>query len=257
MRPAAVPPGGDQRPWHSGAAASDTGRARGRLHTPTRAGSEAAVTAPRVFLVDDHELVRRGVADLLEADGDIEIVGEASTVEQARGRILATQPDVVLLDVRLPDGSGIDLCRDLHSIAPTVRCVMLTAYDDDEAMVAAVIADAAGYVLKDVRGTGLIETVRAVAAGRSLLDPALVRTVRSRMRADDRGDPRLAALNPREREVLGLIADGLTNRQIGARLALTEKTVKNYVSSLLAKLGLQSRTQAAVLQMSSRDTTSR
>jgi DNA-binding NarL/FixJ family response regulator len=210
------------------------------------------VTSPRVFLVDDHELVRRGVADLLEADGAIEVVGEAGTVEQARGRILATDPDVVLLDVRLPDGSGIDLCRDLHSLAPHVRCVMLTAYDDDEALVAAVIADAAGYVLKDVRGSGLIDCVRAVAAGRTLLDPAIVRTVRSRMRADDHGDPRLAALNPREREVLGLIADGLTNRQIGARLSLTEKTVKNYVSSLLAKLGLQSRTQAAVLEMETR-----
>jgi DNA-binding NarL/FixJ family response regulator len=206
----------------------------------------------RVFLVDDHELVRRGVADLLEGDGGIEVVGEAGTVEQARGRIVATDPDVALLDVRLPDGSGIDLCRDLHTLAPGVRCVMLTAYDDDEALVAAVIANAAGYVLKDVRGGGLIDCVRAVAEGKTLLDPAIVRTVRSRMRADDHGDPRLAALNPREREVLSLIADGLTNRQIGARLSLTEKTVKNYVSSLLAKLGLQSRTQAAVLEMETR-----
>jgi len=208
--------------------------------------------ALRVFLVDDHELVRRGVADLLEGDGGIEVVGEAGTVEQARGRIVATDPDVALLDVRLPDGSGIDLCRDLHTLVPRVRCIMLTAYDDDEALVAAVIANAAGYVLKDVRGGGLIDCVRAVADGKTLLDPAIVRTVRARMRADDHGDPRLAALNPREREVLSLIADGLTNRQIGARLSLTEKTVKNYVSSLLAKLGLQSRTQAAVLEMETR-----
>ena len=209
------------------------------------------MTAPRVVLVDDHELVRRGVADLLEADGLIEVVGEAASVEQARGRILATDPDVVLLDVRLPDGSGIDLCRDLRTSAPRVRCVMLTAYDDDEAMVSAVIANAAGYVLKDIRGSGLIDAVRTVAAGRSALDAGLVRAVRSRLR-DQSEDPRLASLGPRERDVLALIADGLTNRQIGARLGLTEKTVKNYVSSLLAKLGLQSRTQAAVLHLGAR-----
>jgi DNA-binding NarL/FixJ family response regulator len=202
-----------------------------------------------VFLVDDHELVRRGVAEMLETDPGIRVVGEAGTVEQGRGRILATRPDVALLDVRLPDGSGIDLCRDLHTSAPDVRCVMLTAYDDDEAMMAAVIANAAGYVLKDIRGSGLIECVHRVAAGRSALDPALVKAVRDRLRHGPGADPRLARLNPREREVLALIADGLTNRQIGNRLALTEKTVKNYVSSLLSKLGLQSRTQAAVLHL--------
>ncbi|MDH2442528.1 response regulator transcription factor [Amnibacterium sp. CER49] len=201
-----------------------------------------------VFLVDDHELVRRGVAELLEGDPGIRVVGEAETVEQARGRILAVRPDVALLDVRLPDGSGIDLCRDLSSALPEVRCIMLTAYDDDEAMVSAVIANAAGYVLKDIRGSGLIDAVRTVAAGRSALDAGLVRAVRSRLR-DQSEDPRLASLGPRERDVLALIADGLTNRQIGVRLGLTEKTVKNYVSSLLAKLGLQSRTQAAVLHL--------
>ena len=203
-----------------------------------------------VFLVDDHELVRRGVAEVLEADPGIRVVGEAGTVEQARGRILATQPDIALLDVRLPDGSGIDLCRDLRSTAPAVRCVMLTAYDDDEAMMAAVIADAAGYVLKDIRGSGLIECILRVASGRSALDPALVKMARERLRHGPGSDPRLARLNPREREVLSLIADGLTNRHIGERLVLTEKTVKNYVSSLLSKLGLQSRTQAAVLHLS-------
>jgi len=202
-----------------------------------------------VFLVDDHELVRRGVAELLETDPAIRVVGEAGSVEQGRGRILATAPMVALLDVRLPDGSGIDLCRDLHARMPDVRCVMLTAYDDDEAMMSAVIADAAGYVLKDIRGSGLIEVIKKVASGRSALDPALVRAVKQRLRSASDGDPRLGSLNPRERQVLALIADGLTNRQIGNRLTLTEKTVKNYVSTLLAKLGLQSRTQAAVLHL--------
>ena len=207
-----------------------------------------------VFLVDDHELVRRGVAEMLEADPAIRVVGEAGTIEQGRGRILATGPDVALLDVRLPDGSGVDLCRDLHGLAPSVRCVMLTAYDDDEAMVSAVIADAAGYVLKDIRGSGLIEVVKRVASGRSALDPGLVKAVRNRLRSGPTSDPRLESLNPREREVLALIADGLTNRQIGNRLSLTEKTVKNYVSSLLSKLNLQSRTQAAVLHLETRST---
>lgn len=202
-----------------------------------------------VFLVDDHELVRRGVAELLESDPAIRVVGEAGSVEQGRGRIAATSPDVALLDVRLPDGSGIDLCRDLRTRMPEVRCVMLTAYDDDEAMMAAVIADAAGYVLKDIRGSGLIDVVKKVASGRSALDPAIVRLVRDRLRRAPAGDPRLASLIPREREVLGLIADGLTNRQIGDQLTLSEKTIKNYVSGLLAKLGLQSRTQAAVLHL--------
>src|SRR5947209_3788760 len=205
-----------------------------------------------VFLVDDHELVRRGVAELLEADPAIRVVGEAGTVEQGRGRIMATGPDVALLDVRLPDGSGVDLCRDLHSAAPHVRCVMLTGYDDDEAIYAAVLANAAGYVLKDIRGSGLVAVVKAAAAGRSTLDPGLVKAVRGRLREGPRADPRLASLNQREREVLALLADGLTNRQIGTRLSLTEKTVKNYVSSLLAKLGLQSRTQAAVFQVETR-----
>ncbi|GAA2753954.1 response regulator [Amnibacterium kyonggiense] len=205
-----------------------------------------------VFLVDDHELVRRGVAELLDAEPGIRVVGEAGSIEQARGRIGATAPAIALLDVRLPDGSGIDLCRELRTRMPAVRCVMLTAYDDDEAMIAAVIADAAGYVLKDIRGSGLVEVLRRVATGRSALDPALVRAVRARLRNASSGDPRLASLNPREREVLALIADGLSNRQIGNRLALTEKTVKNYVSSMLAKLGLQSRTQAAVLHLETR-----
>ncbi|MDQ1512504.1 MAG: two-component system, NarL family, response regulator DevR [Microbacteriaceae bacterium] len=203
----------------------------------------------RVFLVDDHELVRRGIAAFLESAEGIQIVGEAATAAQALSRIRAVEPDVVLLDVRLPDGSGIDVCRDLRSSAPDLRCIILTAYNDDEAIVAAVVAGAVGYIRKDVAGTSLIDGVRAVAAGRSLLDPGLVRRVMARLRDARNGDPRLTGLSAREREVLTLIADGLTNRQIGTQLSLAEKTVKNYVSSLLSKLGLRSRTQAAVLRL--------
>jgi two-component system response regulator DevR len=203
----------------------------------------------RVFLVDDHELARRGIAGLLESESDIEVIGEAGTAAQARSRILATRPDVAVLDVRLPDGSGIDVCRDVRSKDPTIQCLMLTAYDDDEAIYAAVIAGAAGYVLKDIRGSGLVESVRKVAAGKNLLDPALTAKVLERMRGGAGTDPRLATLSARERQIMALIADGLTNREIGLRLSLAEKTVKNYVSGLLSKLGLQSRTQAAVLHL--------
>ncbi|RFA08086.1 DNA-binding response regulator [Subtercola boreus] len=205
----------------------------------------------RVFLVDDHELVRRGIAGLLGLEDDIEIVGEAGTVHQAEVRIAATQPDVVLLDVRLPDGSGIDLCREVRSASPNIRCLILTAYDDDDAIDAAVLAGAAGYVLKDVRGSGLVETLRKVAAGKQLLDPLLMRKVVERIIAPT-GDNRLDTLTAREKQILPLIADGLTNREIGARLSLAEKTVKNYVSGLLSKLGLQRRTQAAILHLESR-----
>ena len=205
----------------------------------------------RVFLVDDHELVRRGVAEMLASSGDIVVVGEAATVAQGRDRILATRPEVALLDVRLPDGSGIDLCRDLRTALPTVRCIMLTAYDDDEAMAAAILADASGYVLKNIRGSGLVSCVREVAAGHSTLDPALVEAARRRLRSNEASadDPRIASLNRRERQVLDRITDGLTNRQIAEDLSLSEKTVKNYVSGLLSKLDLQSRTQAAVFHI--------
>jgi two-component system, NarL family, response regulator DevR len=202
-----------------------------------------------VFLVDDHEMVRTGVADLLETSGDISVVGEAATVAQARARIPAMHPQVVLLDMRLPDGSGIDVCRELRTTEPNVRCVMLTAFNDDEAIYAAVIAGAAGYLLKDVRGSKLIESVKRVAAGHSLMDPALTARVTARLQDAENGDPRLRSLSIREREVLRLIADGLSNRQIGVELSLAEKTVKNYVSGVLSKLGLQSRTQAAVLSL--------
>ncbi|MHB1234502.1 MAG: response regulator [Microbacteriaceae bacterium] len=209
----------------------------------------------RVFLVDDHELVRRGISELLSAERDIDVIGEAATAAQARSRIAATRPDVALLDVRLPDGSGIDVCREVHASNPEVRCLILTAYDDEDALYAAVIAGAAGYVLKDVRGSGLLEAVRAVAAGRSLLDPSLKDRVTHRIRSELPGeDPRLNTLSARERQVLALIAEGLTNREIGQRLSLAEKTVKNYVSGVFTKLGLQRRTQAAILGSQTRTT---
>ncbi|MBG6055770.1 DNA-binding NarL/FixJ family response regulator [Salinibacterium sp. CAN_S4] len=206
----------------------------------------------RVFLLDDHELVRRGINALLSAEVDIEVVGEASTAAQAIGRIRATAPDVAVLDVRLPDGSGIDVCRDIRSSLPGTRCLMLTGYDDDEAIYAAVLAGASGYVIKDIRGSGLVESVRAVAAGRSLLDPALNQRVVQRISENHEADPRLESLTMRERQILPLIAEGLTNREIGERLNLAEKTVKNYISGLLSKLGLQRRTQAAVLHLESK-----
>ena len=201
-----------------------------------------------VFLVDDHELVRRGIASFLASAPDLRIVGEAATGAQALARIPAVQPQVVLLDVRLPDGSGIDVCRDLRERAPAVACIILTAYDDDQAILAAVVAGAAGYIRKDIAGTALVDGIRAAAAGRSLLDVGLVERVTRHLRDARAGDPRLAGLSAREAEVLGLIADGLTNREIAARLSLAEKTVKNYVSSVLSKLGLRTRTQAAVLR---------
>ena len=207
----------------------------------------------RVFLVDDHEVVRRGIAELLGAQPDLEIVGEAGTAAQARARIAATRPDVAVLDVRLPDGSGIDVCRTILATQPETKCLILTAYDDDQAIFAAVIAGASGYVLKDVRGANLIDSIRKVAAGRSLLDPTLRRRALDSMKTTSVVDPRLESLSLRERQVLALIADGLTNRQIGESMSLAEKTVKNYVSALLGKLGLERRTQAVVFQLDARE----
>jgi DNA-binding NarL/FixJ family response regulator len=201
-----------------------------------------------VFLVDDHEIVRRGIADLINAERDLEVVGESATVERTLGRVSATTPDVVVLDVRLPDGSGIDLCRDILSVLPETKCLILTAYDDDHASVAAVMAGASGYVLKDIRGQRLIESIRAVAEGKSLLRQDVAQRVVQDLTSSASIAPTapVAELSLRERQVLELIADGLTNRQIGERLDLAEKTVKNYVSGLLAKLGMERRTQAAV-----------
>ena len=209
----------------------------------------------RVFLVDDHELVRRGITALLNAEVDIEVVGEAATAAQARSRIRATRPDVAVLDVRLPDGSGIDVCREVRSENPEVKCLILTGYDDDEAIYAAVLAGASGYVIKDVQGSGLLDSLRKVAAGRVLIDPSLSRRVVERINATHHADPRLETLTARERDILPLIAEGLTNREIGVRLGLAEKTVKNYISGLLSKLGLQRRTQAAVMHLESRSQT--
>ena len=209
-------------------------------------GDSTEVADIRVFLLDDHEVVRRGIADLLQSEPDIGVVGEAATAAEGMSRITATNPDVAILDARLPDGSGIDVCRDIRSAMPEVRCLILTSYDDDDALFAAVMAGAAGYLLKEIRGTSLIDAVRQVAAGKSLLDPAVTGRLLARLRDGTPEDARLASLTAREREVLSLIADGLTNKEIGERLFLAEKTVKNYVSGLLAKLGMQRRTQAAV-----------
>jgi two-component system response regulator DevR len=200
----------------------------------------------RIFLLDDHEVVRRGIAELLGAVPGFEIVGEAGTVAEALPRVLASRPDVAVLDGRLPDGSGIDVCRDIRSALPGTYCLILTSYDDQDAVLSSVLAGASGYVLKEVRTSGLVDAIRQVALGRSLLDPTLIAQVMERVRAGSPTDTRLAALTEREREVLDLISDGLTNRQIGERLFLAEKTVKNYVSSLLNKLGMERRTQAAV-----------
>ncbi len=198
----------------------------------------------RVFLLDDHEVVRRGLRELLESEDDMEVVGEAGTAEEAYGRIPATSPNVAVLDVQLPDGSGVDVCREIRSRHPDIACIMLTSFADDEAVYAAIMAGAAGYVLKQVRGNELIEGIRRVAAGDSLLDPAVTTRVLERLRHKD-DDDELSALTDQERKILDLIGEGLTNREIGERLFLAEKTVKNYVSNMFAKLGMSRRTEAA------------
>jgi len=200
----------------------------------------------RVFLVDDHEVVRRGLKDMIEAEDDLEVVGEAATAGMALAGIAQTSPDVAVLDVRLPDGNGVEVCRDVRARDPRVACLMLTSFGDDEALFDAIMAGAAGYLLKDVRGNDLLDAIRRVAAGDSLLDPAVTGKVLERLRRGDEEDPRLSSLSEQERRILALIAEGLTNRQIAERMHLAEKTVKNYVSNLLAKLGMQRRTEAAV-----------
>jgi DNA-binding NarL/FixJ family response regulator len=198
-----------------------------------------------VFLLDDHEIVRRGVKDLLEADPGIVVVGEAGTAAGALARIPALRPDVAVLDVRLPDGDGVTVCREIRSKMPSVACLMLTSFSDDEALFDAIMAGAAGYVLKQIRGTDLVGAVRTVAAGESMLDPEAASRVMRRMRDQSAKCDPLAGLTEQERKILELIGEGLTNRQIGERLFLAEKTVKNYVSALFAKLGMERRTQAA------------
>ncbi|TNM30292.1 response regulator transcription factor [Streptomyces sedi] len=206
-------------------------------------GENGAIT---VFLVDDHEVVRRGVHELLAMEPDIEVVGEAGTAAEALDRIPAARPRVALLDVRLPDGSGVEVCRDIRSRDESVRCLMLTSYADDEALFDAIMAGASGYVLKAIRGSELLSAVRDVAAGKSLLDPDATQRVLQRLRGDEKSDDdRLAQLTDQERRILSLIGDGLTNRAIGQELHLAEKTIKNYVSALLSKLGMERRSQAA------------
>src|SRR5512140_1943595 len=198
-----------------------------------------------VFLLDDHEIVRKGVRDLLEAEPDITVVGEAGTAQSALARIPALRPAVAVLDVRLPDGDGVSVCRDIRSKMPEVACLMLTSYGDDEALFAAIMAGAAGYVLKQIRGSDLAGAVRTLASGKSMLDPEAASRLMRRMRDQAvRSDP-LAGLTDQERRILELIGEGLTNRQIGERMFLAEKTVKNYVSALFAKLGMERRAQAA------------
>jgi two-component system response regulator DevR len=208
----------------------------------------------RVFLLDDHEVVRRGVRDLLEAEDDLTVVGEAGTAEEAVGRIPATSPHVAVLDVRLPDGDGIEVCRDVRSRHPEIACIMLTSFADDEAVYAAIMAGASGYVLKQVRGNELVDGIRRVARGESLLDPLVTTRILERIRHSE-ADDELAGLTDQERKILELIADGLTNRQIGEQMFLAEKTVKNYVSNLLSKLGMSRRTEAAAYaaRLSERD----
>jgi DNA-binding NarL/FixJ family response regulator len=207
----------------------------------------STVTEIRVFLLDDHEVVRRGVQDLLEAEPDITVVGEAGTAAEALARVPATRPDVAILDMRLPDGDGISVCRDLRSDFPDMACLMLTSFGDDEALLSAIMAGASGYLLKQVRGSDIVGAVRTVAAGGSLLDPRMTATVLERLRHPVTNDDPVDVLSEQERRVFDLIGEGLTNRQIGERLFLAEKTVKNYVSSVLSKLGMQRRTQAAAL----------
>lgn len=204
-------------------------------------------TPIRLFLLDDHELVRRGLKDLLEQESDIEVVGEASLAKDAAARIPGIKPDVAVLDARLPDGSGIEVCRDVRSADPEIAVIILTSYDDDDALFAAIMAGAAGYVLKQVRGTDLVDAVRRVAAGQSLLDPAVTQRVLNRIREGRVEEDPLSSLTKQERRILTLIGEGLTNRQIATEMFLAEKTVKNYVTQLLSKLGLERRTQAAVL----------
>lgn len=217
----------------------------------TESGTFTEQNPIRVFLLDDHEVVRRGLTDLLDAEPDISVVGDADTVEHALVRGPALRPHVAVLDVRLPDGDGITVCRELRSQMPELACLMLTSFDDEEALLDAIMAGASGYVLKQIRGSDLVSAVRTVASGQSMLDPATTARLMSSLRADPvetpSVPPELEGLSPREREILALIGDGLTNREIGKKLYLSEKTVKNHISRLLAKLGVQRRVQAAVL----------
>jgi two-component system response regulator DevR len=209
-------------------------------------GPQEGLAMVTVFLVDDHEVVRRGLADLLASDAELEIIGDAGSVAEAMVRIPALRPDVAVLDVRLPDGNGIELCRELLSELPDLRCLMLTSFTSDEAMLEAILAGASGYVVKDIRGMELAQAIKDVGAGKSLLDNRAAAALMAKLRDTTQPEDPLSGLTDRERTLLGLLTEGLTNKQIAARMFLAEKTVKNYVSRLLAKLGMERRTQAAV-----------
>jgi two-component system, NarL family, response regulator DevR len=200
----------------------------------------------RIFLLDDHEIVRRGLRELLETVDDFEVVGESGSAVEAARRIPALRPNVAIFDARLPDGSGIDVCRDVRSVDPAIAGLILTSFDDEQALATAVLAGAAGYLLKDIKGNGLIEAIRKAAAGEQLIDPATVERVRAGWTNHAGADPRLRLLSPQERRILDHVAEGLTNRQIGEAMSLAEKTVKNYITAVLGKLGMERRTQAAV-----------
>jgi DNA-binding NarL/FixJ family response regulator len=206
-----------------------------------------------VFLVDDHEVVRRGVVELIEVEQDLTVIGEAASASEALARVPALRPDVAVLDMRLPDGNGVELCRDLRSKMPELNCLMLTSYTDEQAMIDAILAGAGGYVIKDIKGMELVEAIRTVGAGKSLLDNRAAAALMNRLRASVEKPGPLAGLSEQERSLLDLLGEGLTNRQIAERMFLAEKTVKNYVSRLLAKLGMERRTQAAVLAAELRD----
>ena len=212
---------------------------------PRDSGGASGVDTIRVYVLDDHELVRRGLQELLESEG-FEVVGMSGSAEEAARRIPALRPDVAILDARLPDGTGIEVCRDVRSVDPTLNCLILTSYDDEQALRGAVLAGAAGYVLKEIGGTDLLNALRRAARGESLFDASLKARIIEGLTEPQRLDPRVASLTPQERRVLELVGEGLTNRQIGDQMLLAEKTVKNYVSSMLAKLGFERRTQAAV-----------
>ena len=200
----------------------------------------------RVFLLDDHEVVRRGLREMVDAEADLQVVGEASTAEEALARIPPTRPDVAVLDVRLPDGNGVEVCREVRSRHSDVQCLILTSFADDEALFQAIMAGASGYLLKQIKGPDIVEGIRRVAMGQSLLDPTLTSRVLERLRSGPEEDERLSTLTEQERRILDLIAEGFTNRQIAQTVHLAEKTVKNYVSNLLSKLGMERRTEAAV-----------
>jgi len=207
----------------------------------------------RVFLLDDHEIVRRGLRELLESVEDFEVVGESGSAVEAARRIPALRPNVAIFDARLPDGSGIDVCRDVRSVDPAIAGLILTSFDDEQALATAVLAGAAGYLLKDIKGNGLIEAIRKAAAGEQMIDSATVDRLRRGWTNSAGADPRLRLLSPQERRILDHVAEGLTNRQIGETMSLAEKTVKNYITAVLGKLGMERRTQAAVFAVTHQD----